>query len=579
MNRLLQKTFENRKIDEAFLIDMDDSRHSDLKDIDLMCELLYDVYINHEHIVVLPDFDMDGIMSGVTGFAGLSELGFYTSLYLPKPSEGYGFDEDDILDIIAMYPDVKVILTGDVGIACHDGIAFAKKRGIRVLVTDHHLQKKVDANADCIVNPMRLDETYEHPYICGAHVLYQVLMHYAKTYCSQFTQDQIARLCVFAGIGTISDGMLLRYENRELVRNAVSVCKMLYSESKDDFILRCISGCDVYRRCFFGLYTVLSMFSDYGKLRTVNDISEDFFGFYLAPMFNSLKRLNGDMARGFGVFFGSNPAEDAFYLYDLNEERKTTVAEYWENDIVGSEQPFAPFAYFSSAPSGILGLLAQKVSEQTGLPVLVLHQESDGIVHGSGRSPVWYPCLDKLLSNCSVAGGGGHNPAFGVQFATMSDVISTVEFLQRDVGATLHQLPEEARTSDTPDFVIATDCSGDVGLDILLFLDYLSELKAYHPFGNGFARPDILLKFRTSDCVSWSAIGSEKQHLKIVLRFGFSVLVWNRADCIELQESDDWIYLRGHLDLNRFNDMTTVNFIGDFVTNDALTDLALAEGL
>ena len=79
MNRLLDKVFTNRGYTKEYLESINVSDHGLLKDIDLLSERLYDIYTKQTHIVILPDFDMDGIMSGVIGFAGLAELGFNVS--------------------------------------------------------------------------------------------------------------------------------------------------------------------------------------------------------------------------------------------------------------------------------------------------------------------------------------------------------------------------------------------------------------------------------------------------------------------------------------------------------------------
>ena len=37
------------------------------------------------------------------------------------------------------------------------------------------------------------------------------------------------------------------------------------------------------------------------NITSVQSIDEGFFGFYLAPMFNSVKRMGGDMNSAFGI--------------------------------------------------------------------------------------------------------------------------------------------------------------------------------------------------------------------------------------------------------------------------------------
>ena len=556
-NWLIEKTFENRGYTFDYIEEIDKADHAVLKDADVLCTRLYQIYLSGKHIVFIPDFDMDGIMSGVIGYSGLAELGFSVSLYLPNPKKGYGFDEEDVKRILAQYPDVEVIITGDVGISCYDGIDFAKQCGIEVLITDHHLQKAV-SNADCIVDPMRMDETYAHPGICGAYVVYQCLQLYADTYCNRFVQEQIRRLRVFAGIGTISDSMPLLYENRQLVRDAIIIARLIYANG-DDFIVNHIMGSDVYRRAFRGLYTMLNVFATMGKLSTTDSIDEDFFGYYLAPTFNSVKRIGDDMTRAFGVFFGSNPVDDANYLYELNNERKTLVAQYFA-ELRQTDQPYAPYIYLSNAPGGILGLLAQQLLLESGVPTVVLTQEGTKY-RGSGRSPVWYPFLDRTEPAGFYA--AGHNPAFGIGVTDKRELKALYAFLAKDVSDVL-SVTEMPDTTFHPDFVIAHDGSGDTVIDILLFVEYLQELSKYHPFGASFEPPHILLKFKPSDG-EWSVLGGMKQHLKIRLAHGFEVLLWNQGNEISRKDSDAECHVVGKLGINEYRGTHTVNFTGTFM--------------
>jgi len=561
MNRLIEATFKNRGYTQAYLCDIEDARRDILLDSDRLCGVLKEIHDTGKKLVVLPDFDMDGIMSGVTGFAGFAELGFNVGLFIPDPKDGYGFTPHTIGRLLADHPDVDTIITCDVGISCHDGVKAAQMAGLRVLVTDHHTQTG-PSFADCVVNPMRLDETYSHPAICGAHVLYQCLEHYAMMYCDRFTQEQIIRLRVFAGIGTVSDSMPLLYENRELVRNAVSILRMLY-DSGSDFIVNSVSGCDIYRRAFRGLYNILTEFSELKKLTGPKDISEEFIGFYLAPTFNSIKRMDGDMRRAFDVFFGADPISSVKYLVNLNDQRKIAVSDFHER-LFEIDQPYAPYVYLSDARPGILGLLAQKLTSESGMPVMVVANVSGtSKMHGSGRAPDWYPFLDRTCPAGFWA--AGHNPAFGVHFADTLEIKSMIAFLERDV-AFIRSGMDASCFAFTPDFTIALDDSGDTSIDILLFMEYLHDLEQYRPFGSRFPRPEALLKF-SADQGEWSVMGREKQHLKIRLPYGFDVLLWNQAEKFDLKDTTKELQIIGRLGNTTFNNQHSINFVGDKMIN------------
>lgn len=559
MNYLIRRMFETRGYTSDYLSDINVSDHDTLLSIDTMCQTLHDIHDCQSVITVLPDFDMDGIMSGVTGFAGLAELGFNVRLYIPDPKAGYGFDESVIDDLLKQHPDTQTIITCDTGISCYEGITSACSRGLQVLITDHHIQTKVATDASVIVDPMRMDETYSHPGICGAYVFYQVLQHYADTYTSVLMQEQIRRLRVFAGIGTISDSMPLLYENRQLVLDSVSISRLIFSCGSRS-IVDSIMGCDIYRRAFAGLYSVYDMLAQVGTISSDRDITEELYGFYIAPMFNSVKRMNGELSRAFGVFFGPTPDDDVQYLFTLNNHRKLSVQEYLR-EIAEQSQPYAPYVYLSSAPKGILGLLANSLMEQTGEPVLVINELEH--FSGSGRSPAWYPFMSRAVNAGFYC--AGHDVAFGVGFTDKREIQSFIAFIKKDV--------EDVRqTVDiqeiVPDFTISiSDTTGDIGIDILMFAEYLSELERYRPFGNRFEAPYVKLTFRKQDAVA-QLLGSDKRHLKFLLSYGFCAICWNagqlKSEVFDKLNDTDEIVLYGHLAKNVFNGNVTIQFIGSW---------------
>lgn len=581
MNRLLEKTFENRGYASDFLDDILTCNHSIPFGTDILCNYLDSYRQSQDLIVLLTDFDFDGICSGVIGLAGLAELGFNVALYLPDVSKGYGFDKDTIDDLIAKYPDVKCIMTGDVGISAYDGITYAKSLGLSVFVTDHHKEpkNKVQVAADVVVDPNRKVDTLSYANICGANVMYQILRYYAEYHmpndCGHY-MSQIDRLRVFAGFGTISDSMPLYYENRPMVMDAIHICRMVYGDGSSQ-MADMIDGCDIYRRVFVGLRELFLMYADAGKISRNADITEDFIGYYIAPMFNSIKRLNGDIFHAYNVFFGgvTNAKDSLLYLFDLNEQRKQLVQQKFAEMFL-TNQPWAPYVYLTDAISGICGLLAQKVMSITGMPSFVVHSNLDkndeNAYSGSGRCPSWFPFLDVgMFPNCGWV-AAGHNPAFGFGCLDDDAMDRLVVFLQKQIS---RLKPSDEELEFRPDFVISEFNDGDADLDILLLSDYVHSLNLCRPFGAGFPEPVCEFRFSPKN-VTWSVIGSDKSHLKLTFANGVTVLCFNQAVKIgalidkktgnaNVDELPDKIIMHGKWSFNEFNDVRTLQFMGDIV--------------
>lgn len=578
-NRLIAKMFENRGWSEDYIREIDRDSHGPMMNVEQLIDAMDAARNSGFEFTLLSDFDMDGIMSGTLGFAGLSELGFKVNLFMPEPDEGYGFKERTIGRLVAQYPNTDVIITSDTGISCHGGVDAANSYHLDIYITDHHEAPEKPVNAKIIVDPMQPGDNYEHPKICGAYVLYQVIKAYADKYAGRETQEQIRRLRVFAGIGTVSDSMPLLYENRQLVRDAVSICRMVYANG-DPYLVENIYGCPQYQAAFRGLFAVLKMFAGAGKIQDADDIDADFLGFYMAPVFNSVKRVGrpGDMRRAYGVFFGPNPDTDASYLYNLNNERKQIVASYFDALLEGQErdQPYAPYVYISDARPGVLGLLATRVMERTQKPCCVICDDN-GRLRGSGRSPEWYPFKartdaafphgTRTLPDGSLRKTGfhlaGHQVAFGVGFDSWAGVQELVDFLAADEPAVRASVDRTA-FKYVPDFTIAHDGTGDTVIDVMLFMEFMDELKKLQPFGAGFRKPDILLKFRASDG-EWIPMGKQRQHLKIKLPRGFEAVLFNQGEFLKLRDTQDYWYVRGDLGVNEYKGVQTVQFMGEFV--------------
>lgn len=593
---LIERMFANRGYTREFLADANKHSVNPLADIDKACDIFYQLRQSGGRIVEMPDFDMDGIASGVVAFGGLSELGFNVSLYIPDVKEGYGFNDKTVDKVLAKYPDTAAIITSDMGISCHKGVSCAKQKGLIVIVTDHHMpdyDKYGIPAADAVVDPKRRDDSYEYSNICGAYVIYQVLERYVMRYGTVFELEQVRRLRVFAGLGTVSDGMPMLHENRTITSDAVNISRLIFC-SGNDFMVTHISGHPVYRRAFMGLFELFRRYMSLGKISGPSDINEDFFGYYVAPLFNSVKRMEGDMNNVFGVFFGQDPSGDLDVLFALNEERKQLVAKKFKELLEGEAggesglealqqneapvlaQPFAPFIWYSDVHKGVLGLLAQKVRDYTGMPCIVLNPSLE--YAGSGRAPGWYPFLPKVQAFLATQLGpekrysGGHVPSFGAGFGTEDSVRKFYEFMSSDVPVVMSSLTDAEREARY-DFVI--DALGrpgcDIHIDIISFYEYISEIKRYAPFGPGFEAPNILFRFypaEMGDDVDYVKFGSMKQHLKMKFAYGFEVIVWNCAHMLDDIKAMDECNIQGSLGLNVYMNNYTVVFTGTILEQE-----------
>ncbi len=162
MNPLIESMFKNRGITPEQFAEMNATPHRLPSGIPALCEQLDHYHKTKELVVLLTDFDADGILTGVTGLAGLSELGFHVALFCPDTRE-YGVAPEEIDRLVRQFPSAKCILTGDVGIGEFETLAHAESAyGLKILLTDHHVPSdKGLPVCNAAVNPM-LDQDEAH---------------------------------------------------------------------------------------------------------------------------------------------------------------------------------------------------------------------------------------------------------------------------------------------------------------------------------------------------------------------------------------------------------------------------------
>ena len=142
-----------------------------LMDMDRAAKIIADAVQNHQKIAIYGDYDVDGITSTAVFVKYLQALGIDVVWHLPtREGEGYGLNNDAIAEIVK--DNVNLMITVDCGISGVEEVAFAKKSGLTVVVTDHHSPDSVLPDADAVVNPKRLDDTSGLSYLAGVGVAF-----------------------------------------------------------------------------------------------------------------------------------------------------------------------------------------------------------------------------------------------------------------------------------------------------------------------------------------------------------------------------------------------------------------------
>ena len=581
MNRLLKMSFDKMGYTYDFLTDIHKPKFAGkylFQDEDKLVLALKDIHDKKLKIVVLPDFDIDGISSGVISYSGLSLLGFNVELYRPDVNKGYGFDCDDIDAILKQWPDTHAILTCDVGITCNDAIVYAQSKDIWVYVTDHHIEK-ARSTADAIVDPSRNDSNCDFNGVCGAYMIHHVLSLYASMTGNEAIISLIKHLSLFVSLGSCGDLMPVIYDTRLMIKDGIAEFnRLLDCDTLDEYF-----GCsvtllpDVYVAPFdnlrrFHFWLLRNGGIDYG------DVTDVMYGFTYCPMFNSVKRMGESLQPLYDMFFktyewGSDELTGIFsWLWDLNKARKDLVNRVFIELVDDDEQALAPYMFITDTKPGVLGLLAIKLMGLVDRPCMVLIDYGE-YYSGSGRTPAWFS--GSLLGYDGVT-VSGHEHAFGITI-DKSVFVDYAHYLHAMTEQEMARIEVENIANDVQDprlivSVNGHDCYGgeyDFSVvktnDYDVCVDYTYEIDKFRPFGNGFPEPEFLLKFTNKDIREIRVIGSDKNHLRIDLEHNIRIIYFNGVDYRDVlyhhDEEDHVFCVSGKFSMNEFNGSTTLQFM------------------
>lgn len=134
---------------DEYLKEVNDPTHPLLQDIDTMCAALEYLRVNDMPLVVVPDFDTDGICAGTILYAGLSELGLDVRLHVPDYHLGHEIQPQVIDRVMRAFPDAKAVITCDAGTNSTGALTRANEYELLTLVTDHHAEEAINPTRQC----------------------------------------------------------------------------------------------------------------------------------------------------------------------------------------------------------------------------------------------------------------------------------------------------------------------------------------------------------------------------------------------------------------------------------------------
>ncbi len=357
-----------------------------LKDMDAAVDLINRSVKEGKHILILGDYDTDGICSTAILYKYFESIGVKCDMFLPnRMLDGYGLTIDTAKKVLASYsPDL--IITVDCGISCHDEIEYIKSCGVDVIVTDHHEIPSVVP--ECIVIDPKLEvnrKNYPFCELCGAGVALKLVQALTGKTEQLYT--------TIAGIATVADMVPLLSENRTIV----AMCLRDFSDYAPAGVLRLTKSLDI-------------------KKTTSTDISHK-----LAPRLNTAGRL-ADATESLKLFISSDTSEISntiASLKSLNETRVGLCSEIFDEcDSRLSHMDLSSVGAIvlesDNWNQGVIGIICARILEKYHRPVCLLTKIGDEY-KGSIRSVPGINIFD-ALNHCAkyLVRFGGHEQAGGL---------------------------------------------------------------------------------------------------------------------------------------------------------------------
>lgn len=193
---------------------------SALGGIDEATTLLLKAIGNDWSIVVAGDYDCDGATGTAVAVRGLRLLGAQRVTYAIPNRFVHGYGLSPAL-VESLQPTPQLIITVDNGVASLAGVAAARARGIRVIVTDHHLPGEQLPDCDAMVNPNLVGDPFPSKMLAGVGVMFYLLLALRAKIREQGAfagaEPDLSCLLDLVALGTVADLVPLDFNNRVLV--------------------------------------------------------------------------------------------------------------------------------------------------------------------------------------------------------------------------------------------------------------------------------------------------------------------------------------------------------------------------
>jgi single-stranded-DNA-specific exonuclease len=354
-----------------------------------------------EGILIYGDYDVDGTTAIVILKTAIELCGGAADFHVPhRIREGYGM-KDDVIERAAA-ADIRLIISVDTGIRALEAAQTARRLGVDLIVTDHHLVGKDGVpDALAVLNPNQPGCDYPCKDLCGAGVAFKLAQGLMERRLAQNDQSRLlTSFMKMVAIATIADAVPLTGENRVFAKLGLEALRSPVN---------------------LGLRALFEVAQVGGRALTSGEVA-----FRIAPRLNAAGRMDvaRDVIELFSVKDSARAKEIANRLDQLNADRQEEERRILDAiDSRFADEPALHDAFCIVIDGdgwhrGVIGITATRIVERYGRPALVISRDGDEC-HGSGRSIPAFHLLNALESCADIfIRYGGHAHAVGFALPT-----------------------------------------------------------------------------------------------------------------------------------------------------------------
>ncbi len=365
---------------------------------------------NSNKILVIGDYDADGVISSSILTIALKSLSKAVNFYLPnRYTDGYGLNPNTLKSINYKYglKNYDLIITIDNGISSVNEIEYLVNKGMKVIVIDHHTLPEVLPKANLIIHPFLTDLKYK--YLCASGIAYKIgtfLLNYSKNKDKYEIEKDILYL---SGIGTLADIVPLLDENRRITKSMINL-------SKNNYVP----------------FSIRKMWEKIGY--KTNPLSSFDFSFILIPRINAPGRISS--ADIIFNFITSNYihtdekliTQQIYEIEQINKYRQKlqeklyqkVISNIYKNNYHKDEFIIPDYIEEDINYLGVMGIVAGKIANEYNKPCVIFVKINDTL-KGSVRNPIDDINITDLFSKINkikqdiIKKYGGHSKAAGIE--------------------------------------------------------------------------------------------------------------------------------------------------------------------